>query len=176
MAVVFHAWADREIERVRELSVKNMTAKEIAGILNEESGNAPFRTKNSVIGVMCRRGIRREETFNKKTKKIEKTTQEKAAQKQSHSYMAKNFAGRYDRSKIKLTPVSKPLLPEKVTLIDPAKTKNIMDLNMFDCKAVIGEPNGESTVYCGTIAVMGSSWCFEHRLRYVVRSIPNDKR
>lgn len=165
MPVVTHPWTDQEIEKVKEYSAKNMTAKQIAEALNEESGGFPRRTKNAVIGVMSRRGLHREDTFNKLTKKI---VRKKTPPPKFGSYTVKNFAGRYDRSKIKLTPVTKPLPKEKPLKIDKKNSKTILTLGPFDCRAVLGNPNGAITRYCGKPVMLGSSWCADHQLVYVV--------
>jgi hypothetical protein len=147
-------WTWEEIKFVSDLASKGFSAKDISLELID-------RTRNSVIGICHRKGIKL-------------LQQEKRKQKFLHPLPKKKKS-----SVSKVTKFKQERLPT-LNYFDIKEDENftplnktLMDLNRGECKAIIGPIKNLETLYCGYKSVEGKSWCPHHFLKYTV---PDRKR
>lgn len=100
-------------------------------------------TRNSVIGLLHRARLRLGEAAVPR-----RSTPTRAAERES-------------RTRLRPPPAPKP---EPAPAEPPTEGVHLMDLLPHHCRCVIGPEH-----YCGRQRVPGSSWCADHRLRFVSR-------
>jgi hypothetical protein len=163
MSKIGAVWSDDEIAFVKTLADQNYSARQIA---DELTG----RTRNAVIGMMHRNRIQFAPANSRKdvgyiVKQNHKTKHMKKVREALPSF---NF-GRLSGNK-----KSAPIPPQKPVNEQVAgKPKLITQLQIRDCRAILGDVKGISTLYCGKHSVVGYSWCEEHKLKYCVRRTSN---
>lgn len=105
------------------------------------------RSRNSVIG-MCHR------------KNIELLTGKSRLQQRRLAVVRKKRENSVKPLNLPYAPKHKPGL------------KTILELGLFDCRAVVSEIDGIKTLYCGTTVAEGKSYCKEHHAIYTIPNTP----
>ena len=170
MARAGDSWSEEELFLVRQMAKDGASAAVM-------SAHLPGRTRNSVIGVIRRLGIKREvlRMFvpNPAGYALRLPS---TAPKQTPTRMVKSALSSFLFGEREGDP-NVPSLPQDV-LDEPitGPTKLITALRYRDCRAVVGPVNGGETQYCAKTIITGSSWCKEHRLKYTRREARRVKR
>lgn len=149
-------WKNKEIELIAKLVDKGYSAAMIA--LNFKG-----RTRNSVIGVCHRNGIKLLSNSKKETSpKVPKSILRKKKPKQlSLPFMvAPKLLLPSKEEEVPYTPVNKTILE--------------LDNLFLQCRAILGPVKGMDTLYCGNAVAEGTSWCKYHLDLYTVP--PNPRR
>lgn len=149
-------WSDEEIEGVNHGIIRGLTAREISILLKT-------KTRNAVIGYMFRNNLKTSGAVKLKKIKIAKI------QKEERLYKLKESKRLYGQVKFEDIFMSAKEHEMPTGGIVP---KTIMELSMFDCRAIVSEIKGVETLYCGQRSSNFSSWCKEHKMKYFV---PNSK-
>jgi len=138
-------WTWEEIKIVQTLANKGWSAKNI-------SLELVGRTKNSVIGMCNRQGIKLMAINGKGSySAIPKTINKNLIVKKPE--VKKIFTIEHDEN-----------LEEKFEPLN----KLLVDLRYGECKAIIGPVKHIETKYCGHKTVEGKSWCPYHFLKYTI--------
>jgi GcrA cell cycle regulator len=142
-------WTEDELNLVKYLASTGLSSTQIA----KELGNG--RTRNSVVGVCSRNGIK----LGSKIKETRKNIK---------------FKPRIPLPKTQPTPRPNKIalppepLPVEVIEFKPCN-KKILQLGYFDCRAILGEVKGADTIYCGDKVKDGKRWCAYHHAKYFVK-------
>ena len=142
MGTVTQPWSINEKQKVMDMAAKGHTAKEIA--------HAIKRTRNAVLGFCNRNEIK----FNHKVRG------------------GKTTAARKPKPERKVVVKVKPVYQPKTQVYTPENGEYISfhQLQMNNCRAVIGDAMGENTLYCGKLVMKaGCAWCEEHYKLYYTR-------
>lgn len=151
-------WSVEEINKVRKLAGEGKSASQIAKFF-------PERTRNSVIGICHRKDIalagHRNSGNSGTVKKV----------------AAKRFKFPPRALRI-VSPPEKKTARQYKELPVPYKpgNKTLLNVGLFDCRAILGPTNAQFTVYCGDIVVPGKSWCKHHLALYTVPNSNQQKR
>jgi hypothetical protein len=163
MSIYLKKWTDEDIEEVKRMASLEYTAAEIAQ-------NFEGRTRNSVIGMCHRNGIR----LN--SPKVSANPRVRAPRQQPSKPTLLNFRVSaltgasqlvYGNPAAKTkpkppTPVVDHELLDK-TLWGSVTMRDLSNGSMKQCRFIAGPPQGLDTVFCGEPVVMGYSWCAEHK-------------
>jgi GcrA cell cycle regulator len=142
-------WTKEELDLVKYLAKTGFSSTQIA----KELGNG--RTRNSVVGACSRNGIQ-------------------LGSKIKETRVNVKFKDRIPLPRPKAVPRPKPVrfapepLPIEEIKFKPCN-KKILELEYFDCRAILGEVNGADTVYCGDKVKEGKRWCAYHHAKYFVK-------
>jgi hypothetical protein len=144
MGIVNQSWTLKDKLIVMEMAEKGYTAKEIA--------HAVKRTRNSVLGFCNRNEIK----FNHKVRGGKTTSARKPKPKPERKVV------------VKVKPVYQP--KTQVYIPENGEYTSFHQLQMNNCRAVIGDAMGENTLYCGKLVMKaGCAWCEEHYKLYYAR-------
>lgn len=143
-------WKPEDVETVRELAAKGMSAQQIASHFYRVS-------RNSIIGLCHRKKIKLLKP-NYGGKPIGNT---RIAEKRKREEQKKLRAER----RMRKPPME---LPRELPIPHRKGQKKLMQLGYRDCRAVIGPVDGIRTIYCGDETVQGKSWCPTHMKLYTV--------
>jgi hypothetical protein len=134
-------WTTTDIALVRKLALEGCS---VAQIMEK----FPGRTKNSIIGMMDRNGIK---NFSKQA--IAMQQRAVSTKETSKTSTRPNFRRRAGY----VSPYEKtvPRTPQ-------GQFKTIMEIGFAECRAVVGPLNGAMTRFCSKTTKPESSWCPEH--------------
>lgn len=149
-------WSDEEIKMLHDGIAKGASARELSLLLKT-------KTRNAVIGYMFRNNLKTSGAIQLNKIKVAKKHKEERHITPSEP---KRFYGR-----VKFEGIFMSAKDHEVPTAGAAP-KTIMELSMFDCRAVVSEIKGIETLYCGQQSHDLSSWCKEHKMKYFV---PNSK-
>lgn len=153
-------WTKAEKEKVIRLAGKGFSTTEIARELG--------KTRNAVIGFTHRNGIKllygKVDVEKVQTKHDAARRRREALEKRKQT---RHGAVNWNLVKKKFNPKPPTFRAEPVPP-SPESHVKFMDLQYFHCRAVIGNPNGVETVYCGSMKMLGKSWCEHHHKLYFV--------
>jgi len=170
MARSGESWSEDEVALVRKMATEGASSSVI-------SAHLPGRTKNSIIGVIRRMGIKREVHRVLVSGpagymlKLPSTAPNQTPTRMVKCALSNFLFGEREGDK-KL-----PLPPQDVSdepITGP--TKFITELRYGDCRAVVGPVNAAETRYCAKPSIRGSSWCEEHNLKYTRKAPRNVKK
>jgi len=148
-------WTWEEIKKVQELAAKGWSASQISKQLVD-------RTRNAVIGMCARQGIKLLATHPTKNPDIKFTAAPNPKRE------------RPIRPKTERIPSFVKIPAPQLNLFDEIPdnykplNKTIMQLKYFDCRAIIGPVKSFDTKYCGHKVMEGKSWCKHHFQIYTV--------
>jgi hypothetical protein len=152
-------WSSEDIQKVKELWDLGHSSTMIAAMF-------PGKTRNSIIGLVHRNRDRlaipkRQTVVSKRPPARPKSEPRRVV---SASVVQKKVDNKFKLFEAKLRKEAEPP-PEAYH----AGNKTIFNLRAFDCRAIIGTPDGEKSVYCGNIVMAGTSWCKHHFDLYTVK-------
>lgn len=153
-------WSQEQIELVKKYWEQGMSSGMIAAMF-------PGKTRNSIIGIVHRNRNRLQ--ISSRATVVSKRPDPKpkvAAPRRelSVSVIQKKMNNHFKNAAAKIRVEAEPP-PQAYS----AGNKTILKLSAFDCRAIIGEPNAEKTIYCGSIVMAGTSWCKHHFELYTVK-------
>lgn len=127
----------------------------------------PGKTRNSIIGIVHRNRNRLQISSRATVTSKRPAPRPKVAaprRELSASVIQKKMNNHFKNFEAKLRKEAEPT----AEAYSPGN-KTILNLRAFDCRAVIGSPDAEKTVYCGDIVMAGTSWCKHHFELYTVK-------
>lgn len=158
-------WSDDAKKRVTELYKDGMSATKIA---SEVQDLHPGASRNSVIGVIHRMGLKRKAP---KPPKYTATKKPKGVFGQDMRINASECRPDAVKTKVETKPLPKPRKEDR-DRIGPT----LMELKPNSCRWPVGvKPNGEQ-MFCGETAEDGSSYCCEHHARSVSKVTPEQRK
>ena len=158
-------WAKDDIETIRRLVAKGLTAQQISKQFYKV-------TRNAIIGVCFRNGI----TFPKSSM-VGKPSKEKMRAnliRQKALLLKEKRAERRRQLRAWKTMSPEPEQVKPPTFYPEPKAntesqlKTFMEIRSGDCRAIIGDVSGIDTIYCAAAVKDGSSWCNHHHKIFTV--------
>lgn len=158
-------WTQEDKIKLRDLVEQGLTASVIATYF-------PGKTRNAVIGVAHRNNLKLKGTAGGSVSRSIKPRQPKQKSASEKKPVKKAFSPSifekrlFNKIKVFEQMLKEENLPELPPKMYSPKNKTILDLQRFDCRAIIGPVKGIDTVYCGDNVIEGQSWCAAHSFIY----------